>query len=470
MAHRVRRVVTRVSVHALVVAAVFLAGYAADVGRGFIKEDATWILRSRLDTPASLSRLLTDTGGFFRPVVALSFAANYRMFGRRPAGYGWTNLLLAGAIGLALFRLAVALGLPPGAALLAASAWLLNFHGINMAVIWLSGRTALLLILFATLAATEAARGRVLTTCFFAFLAALSKEEGVCLPVILLGVLWLAADGRLERRHAALAAGLAIVMVLYFVLRARSDAQTPSNAPAFYRFTLAPDVLAKNVAEYADRALTLPAAITLIGLAIGGVRPRLDRRDRNLMILGAVWIASGFALTIFLPVRSSLYALFPSVGAALVCAAALAAAWPRMPPARQSVLSVLALIVPLTFVPAYWARNDRWTDLADVSRNLTATFGDLSSAAPADWRVIVIDEPQNRSNIAAALGWTLQDAVELATGRRPHVWLTPPPPDASPADTVVTPATYDAIFELRGGRTVRVSPANWTPAAAGEMH
>ena len=46
---------------------------------------------------------------------------------------------------------------------------------------------------------------------------------------------------------------------------------------------------------------------------------------------------------------------------------------------------------------------DGHADLADVSRALTASFGDLSSAAPADWRVIVIDDPQNRSNVAAGL-------------------------------------------------------------------
>ena len=37
------------------------------------------------------------------------------------------------------------------------------------------------------------------------------------------------------------------------------------------------------------------------------------------MAAGAVWFAGGCAMTVFLPVRSSLYAVFPSVGAAIVC-------------------------------------------------------------------------------------------------------------------------------------------------------
>jgi hypothetical protein len=461
----------RATVHALVVAAVFLAGYASDVGRGFIKEDATWILRSRLETPSSLTHLLTDTGGFFRPVVALSFAANYWMFGNRPAGYGWTNLLLAAAVAFSIYRLARVLGLPHGAAVLASSLWLLSFHGINMAVIWLSGRTALLLILFATLAATEAARHRLPTTCLFAFLALLSKEEAVFLPVSLLAVLWFGPNGRPRRgRLVAFIVGLSVVMALYGLLRASSDAQTPSTAPAFYRFTVAPDVLGKNIVEYADRVLTMSVAVALLGLVIGGVRPALERRERHLLVIGGVWIAAALALTLFLPVRSSLYALFPSVGATIACASLLSATWRSMTPSRRRVVSVVALIVPLTFIPVYWTRNTRWTDLADVSREVTRALGEISAAAASDWRVVIVDEPHNRSNVAAALDWSLPDAVELTTGRRPHVWLIPAPPDSAPADIAMAPAAPAAIFALRGKRIVPVTAEAWKPALAGEMH
>ena len=58
---------------------------------------------------------------------------------------GVTNVALA-LVGAALvYGLARAFSLPWGAAAFAGSLWLLNFHGINMAVLWISGRTALLL-------------------------------------------------------------------------------------------------------------------------------------------------------------------------------------------------------------------------------------------------------------------------------------------------------------------------------------
>lgn len=50
-----------------------------------------------------------------------------------------------------LFLLAERLGLPVPAALLTAAVWSFNFHGINVAVLWISGRTSLLVVLFAIL-------------------------------------------------------------------------------------------------------------------------------------------------------------------------------------------------------------------------------------------------------------------------------------------------------------------------------
>ena len=97
----------------------------------------------------------------------------------------------------AIACLARVLQLPTGACLFAAGVWLMNFHGINMAVLWISGRTALLLTLFAVLAAIAAARGRPAAAAILAFAAMLSKEEAVLLPVVLIVILALVTRGRL---------------------------------------------------------------------------------------------------------------------------------------------------------------------------------------------------------------------------------------------------------------------------------
>ena len=456
-------------VYAAVVAAVVLASYGADVGRAFIKEDANWIMRSRIDAPADVGRLITDTGGFFRPVVGLSFAVNHWMFRGVPAGYGWTNLLLTFGIAIALFRFARVLGLAGGAALAAASLWILNFHGITMALLWLSGRTALLLSLFSVLAATAAARERFGSMVGWALLAMASKEEGVLLPVVLAAVVWLRPQGWPDRdRSLRLLASLGIVWLVYAVVRLVSDAYTPVSAPAFYTFSFEPGHLWRNAVEYADRALTLSVAITMLAVVIGGRWPGIGNAERRVMLLGVIWLAAGFALTTLLPVRSSLYAVFPSIGGALACATLLEIAWRSMPARRQHVVAALALVLPVTFIPIYRERNTRWTELADVSRATIATFSELAPAAPQGWRVIIFDDRSTRANVASALAWGLTDTVELVTGRRPHVWIVPPPPDINPAEIVTSPANVDAILELRDGRVTRRPPERLTEMQAGE--
>ena len=85
--------------------------------------------------------------GFYRPLVALSFAADYAAFGNRPLGYGLTDLSLAIACAALIYLLLRSLLLSAYASVAGSALWLLNFHGIDMAVLWTSGRTALLLVL-----------------------------------------------------------------------------------------------------------------------------------------------------------------------------------------------------------------------------------------------------------------------------------------------------------------------------------
>jgi hypothetical protein len=446
---------------------VVLLGYGSDVGRGFVKEDATWIMQSRVNSARDLSRIVAKGGGFFRPVVALSFAANYWVFGGSPRGYGWTNLALAIASGLAIFLLARSLGLSDGGSLLAAALWILNFHGINMAVLWLSGRTALLLGLFGVLAGVATARNRLVWACLFALLAMLSKEEGVLLPIALAALLVMHPREHLPPlRVFTFVVGFVAIWGVYAALRMQSDAMTPSNAPPFYTFGAPPWSFRKNLTEYADRSLTFPLGVTTVALAIAGRVPRLQREHQKIVAVGIVWLVTGFGLTMFLPARSSLYAVFPSVGGAIACATIVSAAWPDMSPTRRRRTALAAMIVPFLLVPVYWRRNVRWTELAAVSRDVVSTFAGLARTAPAQWEVIVMDDRSTRTNIAASVA--LPDAVELSTGRRPHVWMVPPFEDMEPKDFVMAPARADAVVALRAGRIVRVPLTEWTPAPASD--
>ena len=118
--------------------------YLPGLGHGFIKDDFVWIASNQVTTLPELVTLFTHAPDFYRPVVALSFAADWWLFGIEPFAYGLTNLVLLLAAAAVLGSLAVAIGMSRGSALVAAALWSLNFHGINMSLLWISGRTSLL--------------------------------------------------------------------------------------------------------------------------------------------------------------------------------------------------------------------------------------------------------------------------------------------------------------------------------------
>lgn len=173
-------------VHAGVVLLVFAAAYWTVVGAGFISDDFRWLLESRIRRPADLLRPFVDTTGFFRPIVSLTFGVIEHVAGPDARAFGILTFTFALLCAAAIFGLARALRLPRGPALAAAAIWLLNPHGINMAILWISGLAALCLVLFATLTAIATSRGHWTPAIVLFFLALLSKEEAVLLPIPLL--------------------------------------------------------------------------------------------------------------------------------------------------------------------------------------------------------------------------------------------------------------------------------------------
>jgi hypothetical protein len=466
-------------VHVAVLLTVVAAIYGPDIGRGFVKDDFRWILASRVRSAGDLTRLFVDTTGFYRPLVSLSFAANERLGGASPKGYGVTNLALALATAVAIACLARALQVPMGACLFAAGVWLMNFHGINMALLWMSGRTALLLTLFAVLAAIAASRGRPAVAAILAFAAMLSKEEAVLLPVTLIVILALVARGRLPTeaqtiprakvgfRPVALAlVYCAAAEIGYLVLRRHSNAMTPGNAPDFYQFIVAPAAVFRNILQYADRAATLTVLLLVLLLAITRRRPALDRAERTAVTIGAVWVVAGFAVTVFLPVRSSLYACFPSVGVALAGAAVASALWRAGSAQQQAVAATVVLILPFLLIPIYRQRNVRWVELAVLSSNVTPALQEAARIAAHDENILIVDDRSTRVSMLNTFGFLLADAVELTSSQRRTVWLVPAAPGAPPEHTTQVPRRFESAWALRDGRLQQIDGADWIGAGA----
>ena len=369
---------------------VFVAAvYFPDVGRGFIKDDFTWIRAAKAATAAPVTLIRQPDAGFYRPLVTLSFAVDAAVHGWQPRGYGWTNLSLYVLCAAAVALLTLALGLPPTTALLAAFLWSVNPHGMNMAILWLSGRTATLLTLFSLLAAAAFVRAWFGAAAVLIGCALCAKEEAVALPFILLAWIWI-KDGSRPRWRAI--AAVTVPLAVYLVLRALTPAMTPSTAPSFYQFTAAPVVVIRNAWEYLDRSATLAVVALVLAMIVYRCRPRADAAARGLLIMMGVWWLGMFAITIWLPVRSSLYAVCPSAAAAIACALLI----DRMRAAAARTLMPLATVLAVLLVaaiPIYQVRDDLRAEAARVSqRTLNEIEHDLPTL-PYSGVVVLHDDP-----------------------------------------------------------------------------
>jgi hypothetical protein len=436
---------------AAVLVAAWLLAYGPTISGGFIKDDFGWILHSRLTGWWSLYSVFADAEVFYRPMVQLSFGITEALFGNNPVPYALTNLLLGLACAAAIFSLARTAGLASSAALVAAAIWAFNFHGINMAIVWLSGRTSLLGTLFSTLAAIAFLRNRGIAAAVLAFAAFLSKEEVLALPLIF--TVWLLVDKADWKRAIVRAASTWIALAIYLVIRQYSGAVGISNAPPYYQFTFDPLHVATNIFEYADRSMTL-AVVFVIATAIGLRRlPRLDAAERRIVVLGAAWLIGGFAVTIWLPIRSSLYAVFPSVGGVLAAGAIVSSMVRQGNAERAWRMAVAAMLLPFLLLPLYWRRNVRWTELRDLS-NLTITA--IQAGRPQSQTLVVLeDDLSTRANFRHVFGALLPEASALIFGGQVSLWIEPPPPEIDPA-AKPTDAARTVVYRLVDGR---VEPA-----------
>lgn len=427
--------------------ALILSAYGCDAGHGFVKDDFGWIVSSR-----DLSNLLKAPTGFFRPVVSLSFALDYALFGIRPIGYGLTNLALLLACMVMIAGLLRAMGIRREVAVAGAMVWALNFQGINMAVLWISGRTALLLTLWFAASAWAWSRGARLVSAALAGLAMLSKEEAFVLPAVL--ALWIAIDqgetperrdwSQLWRRTWL----LWVTAVLCFALRLQSGALTPATAPDFYRYRFDLEMLGANALSYLDRVATTPVlALLLFWLAAGAPRVPASSSTRSLALKGLIWLVLGFLPTIFLPVRSSLYAVMPSVGVVMIVAALANEIVAGVSPAALKRSTVALTLVFVLLLPVYRLRNARYVREADLSASVVAELAKFTAAYPAGGLVVIRDVRTDvRPTAEQAFGPGAESAAALLTAGKLRVWIDPPPseltgtpaPDLSRAIAVLT--------------------------------
>ncbi len=430
--------------------AALLLIYLPDIGHGFIRDDFLWIHVGRITSAADIARLLTTSAGFYRPAVLATFGLNHALSGLNTYPYALVNLGILLACVALIVRLARALGLGLLAGCVAAAAWALNFHGVGMALLWISGRTALLLTLFALLTVIAALRRRWFLAAVCCLLTLLSKEEAVVLPFIVTIWTWWSSDrsGAGAVRAVRDSWLLYLSLGIYVVLRTNSGAFGPSDAPPYYQFTFAPAHVFRNVMEYLDRSTTVPAAVAVIAMAASRRRPRLDEIERSAVAFGVLWLIGGFAITVFLPLRSDLYVLNPAIGSAIACGAIVQALERAAPIRVRRTLGAMS-VLPLLLLPVYRERNQRWVRPADLSRQVLADLTREAEALPDGSHVVLVDsasEPETLENTFESLE---PDGTAVLFGNRLEVAIVP--------DMTGVPPAATAVYRLKGGHLERVA-------------
>jgi len=229
---------------------------------------------------------------------------------------------------------------------------------------------------------------------------------------------------------------------------------TLSTAPPYYRLTTSPSLIARNVFEYADRAMTFSTAFAALAILV--LAPSAPARtrwiSREVALCGAAWIIGGYAITVFVPVRSSLYACFPSVGACLVAADIAARRWQAAAPRARRAAACAALAVAIALVPVYVLRNRMSIANARFSSAVLDELAAATAYLPDGATVVVMDDRSHRPNVESAFNASLNDAFELTSGRRLDFRVEPPPHD-SPARPPCA-GCASLTLHVRGGHVV----------------
>jgi hypothetical protein len=148
-------------------------------------------------------------------------------------------------------------------------------------------------------------------------------------------------------------------------------------------------------------------------------------------------------------VRSSLYSVFPSVGSALFCGAAidaLRAARADRPGLDRWLAAALASY--LAFIPVLQSRNDRWVEPARLSARTLQTIATHPPDESAIGPVVLEDEDAPFACFADAFGALAPLAVEHATHQQRDVRI------ALPGAPRIAPIA--ARYALTHGRVDRV--------------
>lgn len=341
--------------HIIVIALVCAVAYANTIPAGFVWDDPYQItensqIKSLRNVPSLFtSEVWAGVEGehrtpYYRPLFTLSLAFDYFLWGEKPAGFHFTNLLLHVLASVMAFCLAFGITRSRPAALF--SALVFAVHPVHTeAVAWVSGRNEMLcagfmfLSFYLYILHRDKGLTRYLAGSLVAFfLALLSKEMAVTLPLILFLYELYVSDGplvkRLKRPVPFVLALVPYLVLRFSVLTVQSWTSFPFEQrfytglylmAEYFRLLLLPVGLKVHY-EVPMRNSLLEREVLFSLIAIMGVAAaiyvsrRLDRKIfwGLLFIVAALLPVSGFFMIIQPSPMADRYLYIPSFGFTMV--------------------------------------------------------------------------------------------------------------------------------------------------------
>ena len=304
-----------------------------------------------------------------------------------------------------------------------------------MALLWISGRTSLLMTLCSVLAILAFLRSQRAIGALLVLAALFAKEDAVAVPVIVVACFY--ALGRLDRRKIARGAGVDERRRGRLLRAAFSHQRDDAFHRALvYRLLTSPWAIAINGLSYLDRAGTSAAVIALASPAIYRSAPLAPPRGARLFVVAGSGSWPGWR-------SPSAFRCDPTCTR---CFRRSVQRWRARPPSTRFARGLVPTRLPsrdrtfaivlaalLLLVPVYRIRNARYAEPARVSARVQQALADDLATLPARGTIVFQDAPARFATFGDAFDGMSTSVVQLFTSRPFTADIVMPPEKVSPA-------------------------------------
>ncbi len=341
--------------------------------------------------------------GYYRPMVLLSYAADYHIWGKNPLGFHVTNMLLNAVASVLVCLLILRLSSSSTAAF--AGGLLFAVLPVHVeSVAFVSGRTDVLATVFVLLsfnfflsARKEGASFLWLAAAVLAFcLGLFSKEVAAVLPVLLVAFEVVRPQDMPFRKKVFLHLPFWFVLGAYLALRVlllriRPDIQQRLSFPEtmltmpgvvldYLRLLVLPIHLCADYAVNVQHEISIANVAAIGALAVTGLLTLFLFLRRNIVGFFVIWL-----FVCLLPVlqivpisvlKAERFLYLPSVGYCVLAALAVSFGFARLRPRGRPFLAAGLLLVLLAYSWQTISRNKVWKSEFALYRATAASAPD----------------------------------------------------------------------------------------------